>query len=480
MPSPRPARRGAPYPSTVGLGDLVPGAPQAPLTVEDLEELMDDPRYWRENDPAVREAVERGFALLFPGDERFDAAGRREIADSPEIVPRSRWLGDPVDTGTARPSLLERAALPAVERAAADPRTDSAVTLAMAPAGAVAAHVARQAAGALPVAAAASSAAGTTAAHFARQAAAAAARAAAGAASGAAAAAPILLTPGNGPLRRELPDGGEVIWAPGDLDATVRRRGADGSMMTERMPLVRMVPGADGYPRAEPTDIGAIFFPGPPAEPVPPTQNPGFPADPPLDPRAQQEGFPAEEATPGIHVRLRDDEAGRPVIEIFPDQSGENTGPNWHESRGSEDGQQKDVDYIRRRFIEKLNDGRIPNEHPHGGRTDNGDDVPERYFKPEHGGRTGSRRSDLTIRVYGVNHDFNVYTANKNGAPIRRERNALDSIEKEHKPYYNSNSSKEGRIMGIPKSKGWDIEKWKAMVDKKLDDLIAEIEKIHR
>ena len=62
MPSPRPARRGAPYPSTVGLGDLVPGAPQAPLTVEDLEELMDDPRYWRENDPAMREAV-RAFGF---------------------------------------------------------------------------------------------------------------------------------------------------------------------------------------------------------------------------------------------------------------------------------------------------------------------------------------------------------------------------------------------------------------------------------
>ena len=34
--------------------------------------------------------------------------------------------------------------------------------------------------------------------------------------------------------------------------------------------------------------------------------------------------------------------------------------------------------------------------------------------------------------------------------------------------------------MGIPKSKWRDIQKWKAMADKKRDDLVAEIEKIHR
>lgn len=433
MPSPRPARRGAPYPSSLDLADLVPRATQAPLTVEDLEELMGDPRYWRENDPAVREAVERGFALLFPGDERFDAAGRREIADSPEIVPRSRWLGAPADTGTARPSLLERAALPAVERAAADPRTDSAVTLAMAPAGAVAAHVARQAAGALPAAAAASSAAGTTAAHFARQAAAAAARAAVGAA----AAAPILLTPGNGPVRRKLPDGGEVIWAPGDLDATVRRRGADGSMMTKRIPLVRMVPGADGYPRAEPTDIGAIFFPGPPAEPVPPAQNPGFPADPALDPRARQEGFPAEEAAPGIHVRLRDDEAGRPVIEIFPDLSEELNRPGQYESRGSEDGQQKDLGLAMRIVKELLEDANIPYSHTHGGKTSAGTDLAEEDMRID-GKALGSRRPDATLIINGHKHHINLYTDRKDGTPTKGEFAAITDIENRHKPHQNA------------------------------------------
>lgn len=85
---------------------------------------------------------------------------------------------------------------------------------------------------------------------------------AAGVASGVAAAGPILLTPRNGSIRKKLPDGGEAIWAPGDLDAIVQRRGADGTMMTERAPLVRVVPGADGHPRTVATDIGAIFLPG--------------------------------------------------------------------------------------------------------------------------------------------------------------------------------------------------------------------------
>lgn len=43
------------------------GFPGAGLSEGDLKEMMRDPRYWRERDPAVVEKVRDGFKRLFPG-----------------------------------------------------------------------------------------------------------------------------------------------------------------------------------------------------------------------------------------------------------------------------------------------------------------------------------------------------------------------------------------------------------------------------
>jgi hypothetical protein len=215
-----------------------------------------------------------------------------------------------------------------------------------------------------------------------------------------------------------------------------------------------------------------------------PVKNPEFgtpprPAKPPAE-METKEARPIEERGPSVTVSPVPEE-GRPHIEIFPDQS--NIIEQWivlENSRGKEDGQQKDLQYIIDGLYHRLEQRGLLRfyKHTHGGRiaagAENANDyMKERTVFPEGGGMTGRRRSDFAYEFDGIIEDLNVVdTLKDNVTPTARERRALKGLIANKK-----NLEGNGATRSVGKSKGMSWDEFTANADRSLDIIVDEMEK---
>ncbi|MCP5370763.1 MAG: hypothetical protein H6907_03445 [Hyphomicrobiales bacterium] len=199
----------------------------------------------------------------------------------------------------------------------------------------------------------------------------------------------------------------------------------------------------------------------------PPPMIPGFPAKPPLDPKEfNKTEKPLEIRRPTLLVRPIDG-SKMPTIEFYPDMSDELEQWLVLHSRGTKDGQQKDVQYTINRLHEKFKERGIKRKHVGGGYDpETNEYVKERFIHGPKGGKQNSRRSDFAFGDDSEVLDGQLQdTKSDRKTADTRESNAKTAIEflktlKGRTP---------GDTIGLPKSKGWQEDEWKSYMDAKLD-----------
>lgn len=201
----------------------------------------------------------------------------------------------------------------------------------------------------------------------------------------------------------------------------------------------------------------------------PPQGSPPFPSEPPDEP-PKNEGFDKQESRPTILVSPIPEE-GKPQVEVFPDMSDELEQWLVLESRGTKDGQQKDVKVVIDEYYRAMEKYGFTLNHVGGGvrvRDEEegdgkpGDKVKERVLQEKKGVNKGSRRSDIAFKnskTEGVD-DINVVDPLVDGVtPTARERRAVASIKK-----LKEDQRDRGDTETIGKSKGLDEAEYRLKV----------------
>lgn len=265
-------------------------------------------------------------------------------------------------------------------------------------------------------------------------------------------------------------EGGPGGFSRGSIGAGVTLRAIMNQMLREAAGEVSRhpAPGDDGGSRRTV-----------PVENMP-RGTPPFPDKPPEGLDFKEEIIP-EERRPTILVNPITEEGG-PQIEVYPDMS--DILEKWiilENSRGTKDGQQKDLQYIIDALYAAYERKGIVFDHTHGGRRGKtapdgtaGQYLKEKVFQRKQRQNKGSRRSDLRIKLpqLGVSDDFNVVdTLVDRKTPTARERRAFNAIVEL--------KDGAGDMFTIGKSKGMDWEEWTKEIDRWVDEYTdAKLERI--
>lgn len=173
-------------------------------------------------------------------------------------------------------------------------------------------------------------------------------------------------------------------------------------------------------------------------------------------------------------------ELGKPAIEIFPDMS--NDFERWlvvENSRGTKEGQQKDVQYLIDGLYRRLEARGLLNCYTHnfGGKTFAEREKDQKYMKERwierypKAGHKGSARPDISYLIDGSQEDINVVdTLKDNKTMTAREKRNFDKLIRNKEA-----NDQFGKTRQIGKSKGMTWEEFTAIADRFLDDLVDEL-----